>query len=65
MSAACVVDNEDVEPPDRARRGRDHALGRLGVGEVRLEERHAELGGDGRGASRLGAPTLRRLPCAA
>ena len=59
VAAAGVVDDEDAERPERVGGSHDHALRRLGLGEVRLKEGHGQLGGDRPGASRFGAPTLR------
>jgi hypothetical protein len=61
VAAAGVVDDEDVERPERVGGGSDHAFRGFGVGEVRLEEGHGQLLGDRLGTSRFGAPTLRRI----
>jgi hypothetical protein len=61
VAAARVVDDEDVERPERVGGGRDHALRRVGVGEIRLEERNAEIAGDRLGPALFGAPGLRRI----
>src|SRR5262245_14020398 len=59
MSAARVIDDENVERPERFYRGVDDSLGGFRVSEVRLEKRHGELAGYRLCSSRVGAPPLR------
>ena len=56
-----MVDDEDVERPERIARRPDDGRRRLDVGEVGLRERNAELACDTFGSARLGAPLLLRV----
>ena len=58
VAAARVVGDEDVERAERVVRSLDDVCGRVRIGEVRLDERHAELGGDRLRPFRLAAPFL-------
>src|SRR5262245_10638454 len=59
MSAARVIDDENVERSECFYRGVDDSLGGFRVSEVRLEKRHGELASYRLCSSRVSAPPLR------